>query len=87
MHAHLALLAEDTPDHKFRKATLLIPSPFIVSVTENSGTWVMLKRWRLILLKDVMPVYASKPVDEKTRQMGRVLLQAMGVEIGKFEEK
>jgi hypothetical protein len=29
----------------------------------------------------------SKPVDEKTRQMGRVLLEAMGVKIGKFEGK
>ena len=28
-----------------------------------------------------------KPVDEKTRQMGRVLLEAMGVKIGKFEGK
>jgi len=26
-----------------------------------------------------------KPADEKTRQMGRVLLEAMGVKIGKFE--
>ena len=28
-----------------------------------------------------------RPVDERTRQMGRVLLEAMGVKIGKFEEK
>jgi len=28
-----------------------------------------------------------KPVDEKTRQMGRVLLEAMGVKIGKSEGK
>ncbi len=28
-----------------------------------------------------------KPVDEKTRQMGRVLLGAMGVKIGKFDGK
>lgn len=28
-----------------------------------------------------------KPVDEKTRQMGRVLLEAMGVKIEKFEGK
>jgi hypothetical protein len=28
-----------------------------------------------------------KPIDEKTRQMGRALLEAMGVKIGKFEGK
>ena len=28
-----------------------------------------------------------KPVDEKTRQMGRALLEAMGVKIGQFEGK
>lgn len=33
-------------------------------------------------LAGMMP---PKPVDEKTRQMGRVLLEAMGVKIGKFE--
>ena len=28
-----------------------------------------------------------KPIDEKTRQMGRVRLEAMGVQLGKFEGK
>jgi hypothetical protein len=28
-----------------------------------------------------------KPIDEKTCQMGRVLLEAMGVKVGKFEER
>jgi hypothetical protein len=28
-----------------------------------------------------------KPIDEKTRQKGRMLLEAMGVKIGKFEGK
>ena len=28
-----------------------------------------------------------KPADEKTRQMGKIMLGAMGVKIGKFERK
>ena len=37
-----------------------------------------------VLKEGLLPL---RPVDEKTRKMGRMLLEAMGVKIGKFEGK